>query len=147
MKVVDANVIIHGRGLNEKLVTVPEVIDELKSGEARQGLNSHQVDSRKCSQESLKKVQEKSDEINSRTSETDEKLLALALDLQKPILTDDKELQNLGLHLGAEVEGFLDDVPDEKLSWEMKCTRCGKKAEDCNCGATPERKLSQRNSV
>lgn len=147
MKVIDANVIIHGRGLNEELVTVPEVIEELNSGKALQGLNSFQVESRECSQDSLEKVREKSSEINAKTSDTDEKLLALALDLQKPVFTDDKELQNLSLHLDAEIEGFLDDIPDEKLSWEMKCTRCGEKASKCGCGATPERKLSQRSSV
>jgi len=147
VKAVDANVIIHGRGLNEELVTVPEVLEELKSREARQGLSSHKVEQRTPSDEILEKVNEKALEINSLASKTDQKLLALALDLDCALLTDDKELQNLGLHLGAEVEGFMDDVPDEKLSWEMRCTQCGKKASKCGCGAIPERKLSQRSSV
>jgi rRNA maturation endonuclease Nob1 len=147
VKAVDANVIIHGRGLNEELITVPEVLDELKSTRAQQGLSSHKVEQRTPSEESLEKVREKSDEINSLASEVDQKLLALALDLDCVLLTDDKELQNLGLHMEAEIEGFMDEVPDEKLSWEMRCTRCGKKASKCGCGATPERKLSQRSSV
>lgn len=147
MKAVDANVIIHGRGLNEELVTVPEVLNELKSPRAQQGLSSHNVEQREASKKSLEKVKEKSDEINSLASEVDQKLLALALDLNCVLLTDDKELQNLGLHMEAEVEGFMDDVPKEKLSWEMRCTGCGKEASKCNCGATPERKLSQRSSV
>ena len=59
MKVVDANVIIHGRGLNEKLVTVPEALEELKSGSARTGLNSFNVETRICSDENLEKVKKK----------------------------------------------------------------------------------------
>lgn len=147
MKAVDANVIIHGRGLNEQLVTVPEVMEELKSRDARIGLSSHNVEQRTPPDKTLETVKEKASEINSFASETDQKLLALALDLDCALLTDDKELQNLGLHLNAEVEGFMDKAPEEKLSWEMRCTQCGKKASECRCGATPERKLSQRSSV
>lgn len=147
MKAVDANVIIHGRGLNEELVTVPEVLDELKSSQAQQGLSSHKVEQRTPSEEPLERVREKSNEINSLASEVDQKLLALALDLDCVLLTDDKELQNLGLHLDAEIEGFLDDLPDEKLSWKMVCTMCSENASDCSCGASPERKLDQRSSV
>lgn len=145
MKVVDANVIIHGRGLNEKLVTVPEVLDELKSSEAKTSLSSFKVETRACSDENLEKVKEKSREINSETSEVDEKLLGLALDLRESLITDDKGLQNLALHLEADVEGFMDPVTDQKLSWKMVCPQCGK--EKCGCGATQIRKLDQRSSV
>lgn len=145
MKVVDANVIIHGRGLNEKLVTVPEVMEELKSSEAKTSLTSFNVETRACSEENLEKAREKSQEINSKTSEVDEKLLALALDLQEPLITDDKGLQNLALHLDADVEGFMDPVTDTKLSWKMVCPQCGKS--ECKCGATRIRKLDQRSSV
>jgi len=145
VKVVDANVIIHGRGLNEKLVTVPEALEELKSGSARTGLNSFNVETRICSDENLEKVEEKSDEIHSETSEVDEKLLALALDLNTSLITDDKGLQNLALHLDADVEGFMDPVTDKKLSWKMVCSQCGKS--ECNCGATQIRKLDQCNPV
>lgn len=145
MKVVDANVIIHGRGLNQQLVTVPEVINELKSEDAKIGLHSHSTDVRSCSEENLEKVREKSQEINARTSDADEKLLALALDLSSALITDDKELQNLGLHLDAEVEGFHDPVTDKKMSWKMVCPQCGKSG--CSCGVSRERKLDQCNPV
>ncbi|MFP4038286.1 MAG: hypothetical protein ACLFTA_00690 [Candidatus Nanohaloarchaea archaeon] len=147
MKVVDANVLIHGRGLDGKLVTVPEVIDELKSGKARKGLSSHSVEAREPGKEKVEEVAQKSGEINSRTSKADEKLLALSLELGEPILTDDKELQNLALHMDAKVEGFLDPLPEEKLSWKMECPRCGKKASGCGCGATPQRRIDQRSPV
>lgn len=145
MKVVDANVIIHGRGLNQQLVTVPEVMDELKSEDAKTGLHSHNIDVRNCSEENLEKVQKKSGYINARTSETDEKLLALALDLNSVLITDDKELQNLGLHVGADVEGFLDPVTDKKMSWKIVCPQCGKSS--CSCGVNRVRKLDQCNPV
>lgn len=145
MKVVDANVIIHGRGMNEKLVTAPEVLEELKSSEAKTSLSSFNVEVRACSEESLEKVRQKSDKINSQTSEVDEKLLALAIDLDTELITDDKGLQNLALHLDADVEGFMDPVTDKKLRWKKVCSNCGKK--ECNCGVSQIRKLDQRSSV
>ena len=145
MKVVDANVLIHGRGLNQDLVTVPEVMNEMKSRESKQGLASFKVETRTCSDESLERVKDKSGEINSQTSEADEKFLALALDLDEPLMTDDKGLQNLALHLGVKVDGFMDPVTDKKLSWKIVCSNCGKS--ECSCGANSVRKLDQCNPV
>lgn len=146
MKVIDANVIIHGRGLEGKMVTIPEVMDELKSRDANISLHSFNVEKLRCSEENLEKVKEKSREINAKTSEVDEKLLALALDLDEVLVTDDKELQNLGLHLEADIEGFLDSVTDKKMAWKMVCSSCGK-ASECNCGSSLERRLDQCSSV
>jgi len=146
VKVVDANVIIHGRGLNEKLVSIPEVIDELKSQQAKTGLNSFNVETRICSEENLEKVQEKSESINSETSEVDEKVLALALDLNEVLITDDKGLQNLAHHIGVDVEGFMDPVTDKVMSWKMVCPSCGSE-DSCSCGVSQIRKLDECSSV
>ena len=145
MKAVDANVIIHGRGLNEDLITVPGVIEELKSREASTSAHSFQIETYTASDESFEKVNEKAEEINSEASKVDQKLLALALDKNVELITDDKELQNLGLHLDAKVSGFLDPVTTEKMSWKLVCPSCG--ANNCNCGVSPVRKLDQRSSV
>jgi len=145
VKVVDANVIIHGRGLNGKLVTVPEVLEELKSGQAKTSLSSFNVETRQCSERNFEKVKEKSSEILSETSQVDEKLLALALDLDCSLITDDKGLQNLALHFGVEVEGFMDSVTDKKMSWKLVCPSCGKSS--CSCGVDRVRKLDQCNPV
>ena len=146
MKAVDTNVIIHGRGLNGELITVPEVLNELKSREASTSAHGFQIDTFTPSKQSIEKVDEKAEEINSKASEVDRKLLALSMEKNITLMTDDKELQNLGLHLEVDVEGFMDPVTDEKLSWKMKCPICGSE-KSCNCGASQVRRLDRRSSV
>ena len=145
MKAIDANVIIHGRGLDGDLVTIPEVMDELKSEKASSSVHGFQIDTFSPSEEAVEEVNQKAEEINSKASKVDQKLLALAMEKGIELITDDKELQNLGLHLNVEVSGFLDPVTDKKMSWKMVCPSCGKKS--CGCGTTPVRKLDQCNSV
>lgn len=147
VKAVDTNVIIHGRGLDGELITIPEVIEELKSSEASTSIHSFQVETFSPSDEAFKEVNEKAEKINSQASEVDQRLLALAMDKDVELVTDDKELQNLGLHLDVDVSGFLDPVTDKKMSWKLECPSCGKSPERCSCGATPVRKLDQCSSV
>lgn len=146
MKAVDTNVIIHGRGLNDELITVPEVIEELKSRKASTSVHGFQVETYTPSSRCFEKVRDKANEINSKASEVDQKLLALAMERGIELITDDKELQNLGLHLGVDVSGFLDPVTEEKLTWKMVCPSCGKE-KGCSCGVSLVRKLDRRNSV
>ncbi|MFO7794280.1 MAG: hypothetical protein R6V35_04880 [Candidatus Nanohaloarchaea archaeon] len=145
MKAIDANVIIHGRGLDGDLVTVPEVMDELKSEKASSSVHGFQIDTFSPSQEAIEKVNGKAEEINSKASKVDQKLLALAMEKDIELITDDKELQNLGLHLDVDVSGFLDPVTDKKMTWKVVCPNCGKR--ECSCGTTPVRKLDQCSSV
>lgn len=145
MKAIDANVIIHGRGLDGDLVTVPEVIDELKSNKASSSVHGFQIDTFSPSQEAIEKANEKAEEINSKASKVDQKLLALAMEKGIELITDDKELQNLGLHLDVDVSGFLDPVTDKMMTWKFVCPNCGKK--ECSCGITPVRKLDRCSSV
>ena len=145
MKAIDANVIIHGRGLNGDFVTVPEVMDELKSKKASSSVHGFQIETFSPSTEAVEEVGEKAEEINSKASKVDQKLLALAMEKNIELMTDDKELQNLGLHLDVDVNGFLDPVTDKKMTWKIVCPNCGK--ENCGCGVTPVRKLDQCSSV
>ncbi len=146
MKAVDTNVIIHGRGLNEELITIPEVLKELKSSKASTSIHGFHVETYTPSAYCFEKVNEKASEINSQASEVDKKLLALSMEKNVELITDDKELQNLALHLDVEVSGFLDPVTEEKLSWKMICPNCGKN-KGCSCGSSLVRKLDQRSSV
>jgi len=149
VKVVDTNVIIHGRGLDEKALTTPEAIAELKSDYSKTRSLALDIETAQPSKESIEKVEQKSREICSSTSEVDESLLALAIDREVVLMTDDKGLQNLAHHLEAKVEGFLDDVASRKISWVMKCPSCGKETEKMctSCGINPVRKRDQYSSV
>ncbi|WP_347720460.1 NOB1 family endonuclease [Candidatus Nanohalovita haloferacivicina] len=135
MVVVDANVIIHGRADQRfsQAFTVPEVLEEMKSSEASMKADLLDLQVQRPDSEIFEQVQSKSEEIGAATSETDEKLLALALTRKDSLVTDDKDLQNLGLHLEAEVEGFLEDRIEKKLQWISVCSNCGREVSTPPC--------------
>lgn len=147
--VIDTNVLIHGRGKTryDEVYIVQEVLDEAKSSEARNRLRNMDYSVWEPSQDSLEEVKQRSDDINSPTSEADEKLLALALEKDITMVTDDKPLQNLALHLDVSFEGFLDDPAEEKFRWQRVCENCGRQVsgESCpSCGSTRLRRRQVR---
>lgn len=137
--IIDANVILHGRGeINGELITVPQVYGEVKSQMGQFKLQNMELSQREPASKQIEEVKKLSKEINSPTSDTDEKLVALALDLGECLMTDDRALQNLALHLDAVFEGFLDDPVREKREWKMVCQNCGREVEGdkCECGSS-----------
>ena len=85
------------------------------------------------SAESLEKVGRISEEVNSPTSEVDEKLVALALENNCAVISDDRAVQNLAWHSGADFEAFLDEEIDGKRVWERKCENCGLESGKDSC--------------
>lgn len=147
--VVDANVFIHGRGSYpfNKAVTSQDVVDELQSDHGKNMLRTVNYTVKAPSENSVKLVREKSKELNSPTSDADEKLLALARDSDLMLLTDDIALQNLALHLDLDFQGFLEDEVDNKFKWIKICKNCGSKVtkEKCSsCGSTRLRRKQVR---
>ena len=146
--VVDANVFIHGRGSYpfNKAMTVQEVVDELESYHGKNMLQNVQYEVERPSEKTVENISDKSKQLNSPTSEVDEKLLALAMDENLIILTDDFALQNLALHLDLEVKGFLEDKVEVKYKWKNICRNCGKEVsgERCSCGSTDQRRKQVR---
>lgn len=147
--VVDANVFIHGRGSYpfKSAITVQEVVEELQSNHGANMLRNVSYEIRAPSDQYIKKVKNKSKEINSPTSNVDEKLLALAIQLGKTMLTDDIALQNLAFHLDADFDGFLEDKIEKKFRWDIICTNCGAEVsgDRCSsCGSTRTRRKQVR---
>ncbi|MFB6208641.1 MAG: NOB1 family endonuclease [Candidatus Nanohaloarchaea archaeon] len=131
---VDANVFIHGRGnFDFKVFTVPDVIEELRSENSRNVLESTGYRIEEPGQESIERVEDMAKEINSPTSPEDENLVALALEKDYTLVSDDKAVQNLGLHLGVDVRGFLENSVREKIEWKPECKNCGKKFSKSSC--------------
>lgn len=144
--VVDANVFIHGRGSYpfSKAITSQEVVEELKSDRGKNMLRNVNYEVRKPAEGSVQIVREKSEAINSPTSNVDEELLALALELDEFILTDDIPLQNLALHLGIEFRGFLEGEIEEKFMWKTICRNCGREVSGDNCSSCGSTRLRQK---
>lgn len=133
--VADANVFIHGRGQYpfEEAFTVPGVMEELKSQAAKTSFDTEDIEIREPGEETLEAVKQKSREISSPTSDTDEQLLALAMEMDATLLTDDKALQNLALHLGVKFESFLADRIDGRREWRRVCENCGAESGGGEC--------------
>ncbi|MFB6241653.1 MAG: NOB1 family endonuclease [Candidatus Nanosalina sp.] len=133
--VIDANVVIHGRERHEfqKAYTVPEVFEEMQSSEAQRRMKNLDIEIHEPEKDSLEKTQEKSREINSPTSEADEKLVALADSLSTEVVSDDRAVQNLALHLGIDFQGYMEDEIDEKREWKIVCENCGMKVSSSPC--------------
>lgn len=99
MSVLDAAAIINAKFAEG--TTVPQVIDELKDFESRE-LAQAMISEGKLrilspSNESLEKAKKES---SPRLSETDLQVLALALELNEEIITDDYSLQASAKRLG-----------------------------------------------
>ena len=133
--VIDANVLMHGRrNYNfEKAFTVPEVMDELESEDSKLKAETLDLQVRAPSEESLEKVEEKTEEIYAKVSEADKTLLALAIDQSEKIITDDKDLQNLASHMNVEFEAFMGEEIEEELEWIKVCSNCGKEITTLPC--------------
>jgi UPF0271 protein len=135
MAVVDTNIIVHGRGSIDfdRIFFTPEVLEEVKSRHGKNIVRNLDYTVSKPGEDSVRKIEEKAEELNSPTSDVDEALLALAMDLDEVIVTDDKALQNLALHMDVSVKGFHDPVLEEKFKWVMKCSNCGEKVSSPPC--------------
>jgi len=146
--VIDTNVILHGRNTVdiEKMFTVPEVEDEVKSSEAKRRMKNMDLRVQRPSKDSLKKVKEESEKINSPTSETDEKLVALTLTLGKTLLTDDKAMQNLALRLEIDFSGYMEDKISGKREWKKICVNCGKEVSSPPCPQCGHQNLTRKTS-
>ena len=133
--VIDANVIIHGQNRQnfQRVYTVPEVFEEMKSSMAQRRVDNLDIQVSEPGKDSLEEVRSKSESINSPTSDTDEKLVALADTMKKTVVSDDKAVQNLAKHLGIEFQGYMEDKIDKKLEWEILCANCGSEVSNPPC--------------
>ena len=133
--ILDANVLLHGRETKEftEPVTIPEVTEEMKSTQGKRRLENTDIEVRKAPELSLKKVKKVSDSINSPTSDVDEKLIALAENMDGTVVSDDKAVQNLALHLGIDFQGYMENKIDEKRDWRIECGSCGRETSRTPC--------------
>ncbi len=80
------------------------------------------------SQESIKKVEEAAKSTGDiyRLSETDKKVIALALDLEAIVVTNDTSIQNICEVLGIPYLEFGGKRIKKVFRWRLRCTSCGR---------------------
>lgn len=135
-KVLDANVFIHSPSLRQGFdtpVTVPAVIDEMESDASRMKMELEGVSVYEPGEEAVKQVRERVAAMNEDLSETDIRLLALALERGAVLVTDDYGMQNIASSLGIGFEGFMKEEIDEEVEWVRICKRCGHEIDGDTC--------------
>jgi len=154
--VLDTSAVIAGfvPGLAETdQITVPEVLEEARDLcsklELETAMISGKVSVVEPSQRSIAMVRAKSRHTGDVVSQTDIKLLALALDHRDEgveLVTDDYAIQNLASLLGVPYRRVLMPGIKEVLRWESVCPGCGRRyppstVECPTCGSKLERKV------
>ncbi len=114
---------------SEEFVCPPGVIKELTvHKDPRLALWGDLIRTSDCTAASVSKVQQIADKSgdSGRLSPTDISVLALALDLNGTILTDDYSIQNIAriMNIPYRAVGMKGIVKTEK--WNYKCIGCGK---------------------
>jgi len=143
-------------------VTVPEILNEILNEKTRDILETYvqaeKIKIKSPSLESIKKIEHIAKETGDLPyiSETDKKLLALALDYKKKknkviIVTDDYSIQNIAKKLSVEFVSLFQKGIKYLISWEIYCPACRKKfppnytKEICDvCGEKIKRKAVQK---
>ena len=143
---------------NLRFHTTETALEELRSGTARakrftvEALEDR-VTISSCTDQSLNLIEEKQDSIQAgySLSKADSSLLALALDLNAGLLTDDYMMQNIASLLQIPVMAISTRGIRKKRTYYWLCTGCGKRYSerqpDCEvCGSPLKREIKRASS-
>ncbi|MCK4613366.1 MAG: hypothetical protein KAU14_01075 [Thermoplasmata archaeon] len=132
--ILDSSFFLSGFQLLEgELFTIPEVVEEI--GSERKGLLfAKAIGLRVLSppKEAVERVKEKAKVTGDETrmSETDILLLALALELRGILLTDDYSMQNTAEALGIPYRSLVQKGIKRVEKWYFRCAYCGRYLEE-----------------
>lgn len=132
--VMDSSAIFR-RKRYEQMVTVPEVVEEIKDENSRLFLSLMDIEVEEPSEESVSTVKEvaaKSGDIY-KLSNTDIKLIAKAVDLEGILVTDDYAIQNVASLLGIKVDNILQPAISRTYKWVRVCKGCKRTTEHNIC--------------
>ncbi len=127
----------------EDFLCPPGVVDELQRyDDPRLALWDDRLRTSDCTKASLDKVKEEARKTGDlgRLSPVDLSVLALALDMDGTILTDDYSIQNVAKSMGMPYRAVGTAGIKKKFKWNYCCIGCGKwfkeKSDECPiCGS------------
>ncbi len=131
IRVLDASALLTGRQFPPDLVTVPGVLREVRRHgmtpqlEAILETQVRVLSPGKAAQERVRAASESTGDAH-RLSPTDTDLLALALETEATLVTDDYSIQNLCRILGVPFEPVMTPGIQEVWRWSYRCTGCGR---------------------
>jgi len=140
--IIDSGVIFLRKALYENMITIPEVIDEIKDEDSKFYLSLLNLRVEDVDDKYVKKVIEgakKTGDVH-RLSNTDIKLIAKAIEVCEKVgkdkvilLTDDYSIQNLAMYFGIKFENVVQKTISKVFKWVKVCKGCGRKIEDDVC--------------
>lgn len=134
--VLDASALLAGKDiLLEEMFCTPHVLEEVNGKDPTPQLMlmiETRVEVRPPSDESVMKVNEAAGRTGDakRLSPADVGVVALAIDLEATIITDDYSIQNVANELGLDYSGLSFPDIKKKIEWGYRCVGCGKRFEE-----------------
>ena len=130
--------------------TTPQVIDEVRHIRAAEGLVDTMVETgrvrvRRPGGQSSARVAEALGRTGDEVSGADASVLALALETDSRILTDDYAVSNAAEELGIASAPLMTSGPRRRRAWRRACPSCGRRArgKECpDCGSPTRRSWS-----
>lgn len=118
----------------EEMYCTPDVLREVKGKGPTTQLMSMietRVKVQAPSNESLEEVVKSAEETGDlkRLSPADTGVLALAVDLEATIITDDYSIQNVANSIGLKYHGLSFPDIEKKIEWGYRCVGCGRRFE------------------
>ena len=129
--VLDSSALLSGRTFEGELYITPGVESELRkygiTPQLRAFLDA-KVRTLTPANEAVRKIKSKAEETGDirRLSPVDISLLALAVELQATIVTDDYSIENVAKALGISYEPVMMPAIKEEVHWRYRCTGCRK---------------------
>ncbi|MEM0157204.1 MAG: PIN domain-containing protein [Thermoplasmataceae archaeon] len=112
------------------VATTPSVLDEIKLGKIARytGFSSDIMEILIPGKDSLVAARDAAEATGDlrELSSTDLDVIALSLDLDGILVTDDYAMQNVASRLGLEFIGADLRTIDRDIRWQYRCTGCGK---------------------
>lgn len=131
--------------------TTPAVLDEIRHIRAAEGLVDTMVETgrvavREPGDGARGRVESALARTGDEISGPDASVLALALETDSRLLTDDYAVSNVAAELGLKVSPLMTRGPKERRVWRRACPRCGSAARgpECpECGSPTKKSYSR----
>jgi len=107
---------------------IHEIKDEIIKSVIDSGIRNGRIEIKTPDDDFLKRVKEEAEKTGdlNRLSDTDIELIAIALENDYTIVTDDYSIQNMCKCLKIDYEKNIHDGIKRKLKWSMICEGCGR---------------------
>jgi UPF0271 protein len=151
-RVVDASVLIHSTSLGDFQYLAPnsvilEIIDSRAKAIVESAIRNNRIRIEDPKEKAIEEVRKKARETGDleSLSDTDVEVIALALEKNAIVISDDYAIQNTASQLGLKIEVGVKDGIKKTIKWTSVCEGCGrtyeKKVGTCEiCGSRIRKK-------